>query len=183
MRRILIVAAVLTAVAVAQDWQEITVSGFTLRWATVAGENLAVQLNGPTTGWVAVGFDPTQQMLNANIIIGYVASGTPVLRDDWGWQTTSHRDDTLLGGTSDVTTDGGFESGGSTEIHFTIPLDSGDSYDKALVPGNTYTVILARSADGGDDFSTPHSDVAISSIEIAALSLEPDTWASIKNFD
>ena len=84
-----------------------------------------MELNGPTTGWVAVGFDLTQQMLNANIIIGYVVSGTPVIRDDWGVQATSHRDDTLLGGTSDVITDGGFEEGGSTEIHFTIPLNSG----------------------------------------------------------
>ena len=115
-----------------------------------------MELNGPTTGWVAVGFDLTQQMLNANIIIGYVVSGTPVIRDDWGVQATSHRDDTLLGGTSDVITDGGFEEGGSTEIHFTIPLNSGDAFDKVLVPGNTYTVIMARSDNGGDDFSAPH---------------------------
>ncbi|HPF32832.1 MAG TPA: DOMON domain-containing protein, partial [Candidatus Sabulitectum sp.] len=103
-------------------------------------------------------------------------------RDDWGWQTTSHRDDTLLGGTSDLTVDGGFESGGSTEIHFTIPLDSGDAYDKALSPGGTYPIILARSADGQDNFTAPHSLVTSASITIEALSLEPGTWGSIKAF-
>jgi hypothetical protein len=182
MRRALIIALAVTAVVMAQAWQEITVDGFTLRWATVAGDNLAVELNAPTTGWVAVGFDPTQMMLNANIIIGYVASGTPSLRDDFGWQTSSHRDDTLLGGTSDVTVDGGFETGGSTEIHFTIPLDSGDAYDRVLVPGNTYTVILAMSADGEDNFTAPHAVVATSTINIEELSLDPQTWASIKQF-
>jgi hypothetical protein len=183
MRMALLVIASIAAVSAGQAWQEITVDGFTLRWATVEGNNLAVQLNGPTTGWVAVGFDPTQMMLNANIIIGYVASGTPELRDDWGWQTTSHRDDTLLGGTSDLTVDGGFESGGSTEIHFTIPLDSGDAYDKALVPGETYPIILARSADGQDNFTAPHSLVTSSSITIEALSLQSGTWGSIKTFE
>lgn len=167
------------AVVSAQTWQEITVEGITLRWATVAGGNLSVELNGPTAGWVAVGFDPTQQMLNANIIIGYVASGTPVIRDDWGWQPTSHRDDIVMGGTSDVTLDGGFESGGSTEIQFTIPLDSGDAFDKALVPGNTYNIILALGS--GDDFSAPHTLAASASITIEELSLETDTWASIKS--
>ena len=181
MKKAALLILAVAAAAAAQDWQEITADGFTLRWATVAGDNLAVELNGPTTGWVAVGFDPTQQMLNANIIIGYVASGTPVIRDDWGWQATSHRDDTLLEGTSDVITDGGFEAGGSTEIHFTIPLNSGDAFDKVLIPGNTYTVIMARSADGGDDFSAPHSVVTTSSISIAAMSLDTETWASIKN--
>lgn len=164
----------------AMAWQEITVDGFVLRWETATGENLSVELSAPTTGWVAVGFNPTQMMLNANIIIGYVASGTPSLRDDFGWQTTSHRDDTLLGGTSDVTVDGGFETAGSTEIQFTIPLNSGDAYDRQLVPGNTYPIILARSADGQDDFSALHDAIATTSITIDALALEPYTWAGIK---
>ncbi|HPF33332.1 MAG TPA: DOMON domain-containing protein, partial [Candidatus Sabulitectum sp.] len=72
MKITMLVLAAIAAVSAGQAWQEITVDGFTLRWATVEGNNLAVQLNGPTTGWVAVGFDPTQMMLNANIIIGYV---------------------------------------------------------------------------------------------------------------
>lgn len=181
MKKALIAVLAVTAVAAAQDWQELTVEGFTLRWATVTGENLSVELSGPTTGWIAVGFDPTQMMLNANIIIGYVASGTPELRDDFGWQTSSHRDDTLLGGTSDVTVDGGSEAGGTTELQFTIPMNSGDSYDRVLVPGQTYPIILARSADGEDNFTAPHAVIATASIEIAELSLETGTWASIKN--
>jgi len=178
-------AAVIVLLAIlsvfAQPWQEITVDGFTLRWSTVPGDSLAVELNGPTTGWISVGFDPSQMMLDANIIIGYVASSTPELRDDFGWQTTSHRDDTLLGGTSDLTVDGGFESSGSTEIHFTIPLDSGDSYDTALDPGNSYPVILARSADGEDNFTAPHALVAVTSINIEQVSLDQSSWALVKS--
>jgi len=168
----------------AQAWQEITVDGFTLRWETVSGGYLSVELNAPSTGWIAVGFDPTEMMLNANIIIGYVSGGTPTLRDDFGWQTTSHRDDLLLGGTSDVTIDaGGFEAGGSTELHFTIPLNSGDQYDRVLVPGSTYPVIMAMSADGMDDFTSPHAMFTSAVISIEELSFESETWASIKSFN
>ncbi len=179
MMRSLIVCAVLAGTTLA--WQEIEVSGFVLRWETLAGGDLAVELTGPTTGWVAVGFDPSMMMLDANIIIGYVSGGSTYIRDDWGWQTTSHRADTLLGGSNDVTIDGGSESGGNTEIRFTIPLDSGDQYDKPLVPGNTYPILLARGPDGADDFSTYHAFIATAEIGILEYqALLPTTWAGVK---
>lgn len=169
--------------AMAQDWQEITVEGFTLRWATVAGDNLAVELNAPTTGWVAVGFDPTQIMRNGNIIIGYVESKSVLIRDDWGTGSTSHASDISLGGTSDLTVDGGLESLGSTEIYFTIPLNSGDAFDKPLETGSTYNIILAMGANGADNFDSPHVAAATASITIPELALEPNTWGAVKRID
>lgn len=176
----LAVLLLMVPVAGAQVWQEVVVDGFTLNWATVIGDMLSVKLSAPTTGWLSVGFDPTQQMLDANIIIGYVESATPFLRDDFGWQATSHRADTLLGGTNDVTIDGGTEAGGTTQIEFTIPLDSGDPKDRELIVGNLYTVIFARSGDGEDNFSAPHAVTSSAQIEISALALEANTWASVK---
>ncbi|MBN2586321.1 MAG: hypothetical protein JXA64_09325 [Candidatus Fermentibacteraceae bacterium] len=180
MARALFICMLVTAAASAQFWQEVTVQGFTLRWATVTSNELSVELSYQTTGWVAVGFDPTMAMQDANIIIGYVSSGTPAIRDDFGVTASSHAADTLLGGTHDLVIDGGSEMGGVTEIRFTIPLDSGDSYDQPLVPGNTYTVILARSADGQDSFSAPHAFVTSTQIEILGLSLDEDTWGGMK---
>jgi hypothetical protein len=178
---VFILAAFLAAPAAAQGWQELVVGNFTLRWATIPGDSLAVELSAPTTGWVAVGFDPDSIMLGANIVIGYVVSTTPTLRDDYGWQVTGHRDDLLLGGTRDLTVDGGTESGGTTEIMFTIPLDSGDPYDKPLVPGNTYPIILAMGPNGADDFSTQHQAVAVGQISLWGLALSQDTWGGIKS--
>jgi len=176
----LIIAGLLAAPAGAQGWQELTVGSFTLRWATMPGDSLAVELSAPTTGWVAVGFDPDSIMLGANIIIGYVSSGTPTLRDDYGWQLTSHRDDLLLGGTRNVTVDDGTESAGTTEIMFTIPLNSGDSYDKVLVPGGSYPIILSMGPNGSDDFSIQHIAVAVAQINLWELALSQDTWGGIK---
>lgn len=181
MRHLTVFAAIvlLTGASFAQGWQEINYQGFNLKWATTGANALSVELTGPTTGWVAVGFDPDSMMLGANFIIGYHA-GTTQLRDDYGWQLTSHRDDTLLGGTSDVTLDGGGESGGSTTIEFTIPLNSGDTYDKVLIPGQTYTILLARGPNGADNFTTQHEFVTFTTITIWGLSLEGSTWAGVK---
>ncbi len=177
---VLTVVLALAGAAAAQEWQEINVDDFTLRWATQTGDSLAVELTGPTTGWVAVGFDPEQMMQGANLIIGYVESGTPSLRDDYGVAPTSHAPDTALGGTDDVTINGGDQTGGETTIEFSIPLDSGDSYDKPLSPGNTYPVILARGPDGADDFTTYHEFVTAAEIEIWALDFASESWGGLK---
>jgi hypothetical protein len=180
MKRTVLFVLALAGLASAQGWQVLNVQGFTIEWATTGANELSVELTAPTTGWVGVGFDPDSIMLGANFILGYVASGTPTLRDDYGWQTFSHRDDTLLGGTNDISSPGGSESGGSTTITFTIPLDSGDQYDKPLDPGTSYTILLARGPNGADNFTTQHEFMTTASITIWGLALESGTWAGVK---
>ncbi len=148
-----------------EGWQQVTSQGITLEWRDM-GDSLEVVLSGGTTGWVGVGFDPDQQMSGANFLLGYVEGGAVEIRDDWGTGSFSHASDTLLGGTSDLTLDGGGEASGETTLEFTIPLSSGDEYDKPLVEGQTYTVILASGADGADDFVSPHQVATSVSIEI-----------------
>jgi hypothetical protein len=127
--------------------------GITLQWK-VEGENLRVRMAAATMGWVAVGFDPSSRMKDSNIIIGYVGNGQVFLRDDFGTGQTSHGADRDLGGSDDISAADGAEENGQTWLSFAIPLDSGDPYDRALKPGNTYTVNLA--AGRNDDFGTYH---------------------------
>lgn len=129
--------------------------GITLRWR-VSGDSLDVIVSADTTGWVAVGFDPTSRMQDANIIIGYVEGPMISIRDDFGTSISSHSSDESLGGTGDVTNVSGSEAAGITEISFTIPLDSGDQYDRPLAEGSSYKVLLAYGPDGSDDFTTYH---------------------------
>jgi len=148
-----------------EGWQTVTSQGITLEWRDM-GDSLEVVLTAPTTGWVGVGFDPASQMEGANYLLGYVEDNVAEMRDDWGTGSFSHASDESLGGTSDLTVDGGSESEGETTLEFTIPLDSGDDYDKPLTPGETYTVILASGADGADDFVSAHQVATSVSIEI-----------------
>ena len=148
-------------------WNEHNESGFILEWmVNDTTSTLHVRMTAPTTGWVAVGFDPQTVMLEANLIIGYVSGSSTELRDDWGTGQHSHDADTALGGTDNVTLVEGSETAGETTIEFTIPMDSGDAYDKALVEGTTYNVILAYGSNGADDFTSSHMWAAVIGLEI-----------------
>ncbi len=136
--------------------KELTVEDFLLTW-TVEEGTLTITAQAPTTGWVAVGFEPTAAMKDADIIIGYVENGSLFLRDDFGDGHISHSADTELGGSDDVTAISGTEEGSLTSISFSTPLDSGDSYDRQLTPGTTVKVILAYGPEGSDDFEGYHA--------------------------
>ena len=146
-----------------QGYSTATDKGITLQWK-VEGEMLKVKVSAPTTGWVAAGFDPSRWMKNANIVIGFVQDGKAVIRDDFGSGMTSHQSDLDLKGKDNVTDPIGKEENGTTEISFTIPLNSGDDKDKLLVAGKTYKVILAAGANDADDFSSRHKKIG--SVEI-----------------
>jgi hypothetical protein len=144
------------------SYQEVVAEGVTLQWRT-DDDYVYINLMAPTTGWVAVGFDPVNAMQDANIIIGYVnSSGEVNIRDDYGTSPGSHAADTSLGGADHVMDHYGMDDGSMTMLHFKIPLDSGDEYDKMLMPGNTYDVILAYgSADNFTGFHTMATSIEI----------------------
>jgi len=135
---------------------ETLIDNFALWWANDA-DTLYMAMQGPTTGWVAVGLDPENRMQGANMIIGAVVDGAPVIYDAIGLAPVgpNHPEDTAQGGTVDVLAFGGIEQDGQTLIEFQIPLDSGDAYDKPLTPGQTYRVIVATGES--DDISSAHT--------------------------
>ncbi len=146
------------------QYEEVVESGITLQWRTDA-DYLYINLTAPTTGWVAVGFDPVNAMQDANIIIGYVdSSGEVFIRDDYGTSPGSHAADTSLGGADHVMDHYGMDDGSMTMLHFKIPLNSGDEYDKMLMPGNTYEVILAYGSS--DNFTSFHTMATSIEIEL-----------------
>jgi hypothetical protein len=133
-----------------QGYWEITKADITLQWK-VAETELEIILSAPTDGWVAVGFDPSNRMRGANFILGKVEDGRLVVRDDFGSGPTVHVRDSR----QDVTSIDGTEQGGKTTVRFSIPLDSGDSQDKPLVQGRSYTVLLAYGRN--DSFNQRHA--------------------------
>lgn len=137
-------------------FQSETFDNVTFKWKIV-GDSIRVNLIMPGSGWVAVGFRPTEEMLNANFIIGYVNNGITYLRDDFGDSETTHASDLSLGGENNVTRVFGRETNNVTEIHFTIPLNSGDTCDRVIVPGSEIDVIFAYGANNSDDFNSMHS--------------------------
>lgn len=137
---------------------------FRLRYKVVSGDMLECELRANTTGWVAVGFNPSAQMQDANFIIGNVIEGVGTVRDDWGNSPTSHLPDTDLGGTNDVEPVTAMEAEGVSQLRFRLPLNSGDSKDVVLVPGSSYPVIFASGSE--DDLDSYHSSLGAGTIKI-----------------
>jgi hypothetical protein len=139
----------------AQGFKRVEWGDMQLDWK-VNGANAEFRISAPTTGWVAVGFDPSSRMKDANLIIGYVGADGPVARDDFGVAATSHAPDEGYSGSADhITALEGSEQDGRTELRFTLPLDSGDPRDTVLVPGGEHTVILAYGTE--DELSAYHA--------------------------
>ena len=162
--RFILSAAVLIIAAAslgAQDWKSVDVDHFHMEWM-VDGPNLNVRVSAPVEGWLAVGFDPTNMMKDANILIGYVENGEVVIEDHYGRSQISHKADVDKDGSSDISGISGRESGGTTELEFTIPLDSGDFRDRPLSEGGAYTVIFASS--NKDSINRKHKDRASATI-------------------
>jgi hypothetical protein len=130
-------------------------AGFEIHWSNDA-RLLRVGLISPGAGYLAIGFDPVSRMQGANVILGAVTGGRTVVRDDFGTDAVAHSPDVSGGGTNDILEAAGLEANGRTYLEFVIPLDSGDSMDKPLVPGNAYKVLIAYH-ETSDDFGTWHS--------------------------
>lgn len=105
-----------------------------------------VRVKAKTKGWVAVGFNPDNMMQGANIIMGYVKGNQVFVSDQYGSRKRNHREDVKAGGENHVLNAEGSEAGGITEIRFSFPLDTGDSYDKPIARTGKTLVMLAHGS-------------------------------------
>lgn len=134
-------------------------TGINLYWEQ-NGTDMRVGLTSPGTGWVAIGFNARGGgMDKGNIIIAAVAASSTLAISDEVGVGFNHYSDLTQGGTNDVKSSAGTESGGKTTIEFIYPLSSGDKNDQSFGVGGTYAVFLAyhASEDGFTVYHTAHS--------------------------
>ena len=132
----------------------IKVRNMSFKW-TVQEDQLAIELSAETNGWVAVGFNPSEAMKDANFILGYVKNGKVIVTDHFGITKHQHKADKKLGGDNHFTDITGNETDDTTTIGFKIPLNSGDENDTVISPDKETTVLLAYGS-GRDSFRTRH---------------------------
>lgn len=109
-------------------------------------EYLYMALNGSTRGWISIGFEPTEWMKDADIVMGTVQNGKAVLLDEYCTGNYGpHENDTELGGTYDILESGGSEFGQNTVIEFKRKMNTTDRFDKAFIPGQAVSIIWAMA--------------------------------------
>ncbi len=151
---------------------KIDVENMSFQW-TVKEGNLDIKLTAKTTGWVGIGFNPSKGMKDADFIIGYVKNGTAKARDDFGVSERKHSSDKKSGGVSNITNLTGSETNGTTEIAFTIPLNSGDSKDTVIKPEGETTVLLSYGA-GRDSFLSKHQFKKTLNVNLTTANISPE---------
>jgi outer membrane protein assembly factor BamB len=118
---------------------------YTVHWRNDADE-LVMALEGRTTGFVAIGFEPVQAMMGADMIMGWVSGEEATVLD---LNSTGiygpHPPDEDHGGRNDILEFGGNESSGWTVIEFKRKMNTEDPFDKSFLPGQTVNVIWSMS--------------------------------------
>lgn len=143
----------------------VTADGITFKWEPDSNY-LNVILSAGTTGWIALGLNPSFEMKDANFIIGYVKEDSVYIRDDYGNTTHSHLSDVSGGGEDNIINKNGTEAEGVTTISFSIPLNSGDMHDRQLEIGKSYKILLAHGEDRADDFDSYHKKRTLINIKL-----------------
>lgn len=119
-------------------------------------EYLYLALNGSTDGWLAIGFEPLEWMKNADIILASMQGSKATVLDEYCTGNYGpHIEDTMLGGTNDITEFAGSKGAGRTVIELKRKLDTSDKFDKAFSPGQTISIIWALS--NTPDISLKHT--------------------------
>ncbi len=121
---------------------KITVGKMQFSWK-ILDKNISVQLKGETSGWIGIGFNPTEGMKDANFIMGYVKDGTATLSSQYGISKMLHKGSTDIGGKDYILNPSGSFKDKVTEIKFEYPLSTGDKLDRPIKVNEDTTVLLA----------------------------------------
>ena len=120
---------------------------FYIYW-TSDNETLFMGMKGKTTGWIAVGFNPTVGMGDADIVLGGTkgVNGETYIYDMYSIGTYGpHPPDTQLGGNFSLDEYGAHVENAFTTVEFSRKLDTGDKYDSILAKGESAKVLWSLS--------------------------------------
>ena len=150
---------------------------FKMYW-DIQGDIIKMGLSAEARGLVAIGWEPTRRMLDADMIIGYREGSTFSLHDTISvGETGPHPDDVDEGGTYDIREYSVGEVGGVTTIEFTRLLDTGDDMDNPIPTSGVVKFIWATSDT--DDFTAYHARRGTAQIDIGTGEFEATEYPTL----
>ncbi len=139
---------------------------FGFHWR-IAEDTIFLAMEVKTDGWVAIGFEPSDRMKDADMIIGWVTgSGEINVIDAYSTGVNGpHPPDTEIGGTRDILCYGGKEIGGTTIIELKRLLSTGDDRDKNIPSKGELDIIWAFGQN--DNFDSAHTRRGYGTLDMA----------------
>lgn len=126
------------------------------------GDRVYFEMEAPTDGWVCIGFNDSDQISGAYLLMGHVLRGKAEVTEHYTQSPGNYLPVRDLGMQTAISDCEGFESGQFTRMSFSLPVLSPHKYGRDLKEGQAYTLILAYSRE--DDFQ--HHSMMRTSIHI-----------------
>lgn len=125
------------------------IEGMQVEWE-FEGDEITFKLHSPYQGWLALGFNQENNILNTNLVKGTVTNDGPELQEYFVMGYGDHQPVQELGGTPAVQDFVGLEDADGTAFQFTMRTKLDDGYHYDLSEGQRVWIICSYSM--GDDF-------------------------------
>jgi hypothetical protein len=143
--------------------KRLEVNGMTVEWQ-YRDDHVFFTIAAPTEGWVTLGFNDKDDIVNTNLIFCRVKSGKVEVADHYVLGAGNHQPTEKLGGLSVFKNVTGKETKDHTTVSFSMPIKALDKFHFDLKEGTKRWFICAFSAE--DDFDhhsrmREHREVAL----------------------
>ncbi len=126
--------------------QKVEVGGMVVQWHYQA-EQLIIDATAPDIGWVGIGFNVTDDISKASLIMAGVDRGKTYLSERFVIGPGQHQTVKALGGAEVVKLILAETNDQSTHIRFSIPVNAVDRFHYSLLPGQAIYLICAFSME------------------------------------
>jgi hypothetical protein len=153
MRKLIIIALgtlpFFTCRAQQKNMQTIAQGGMTVTWHH-QNERIYFEMTAPTEGWVAIGFNFSDDITDTYLLMGNVVTNTPTVAEYYTVSTGNYKPITAFAVPPQVQHVTGLEGKNNTQLNFSVPVKAISKYQKDLLPGMEYVLHIAYSRE--DDF-------------------------------
>lgn len=130
--------------------KSVTIDGMQADWY-FQEDHVVFEVLAPTEGWVVLGFNQRDDIIDANLIMGAVIDDKLVIEDQYVVGFGENPPVQEIGGQVAIFDYTGYEQQGHTTIKFSIPQQAIDQLHYDLGPQQEIYLILAYSQE--DDFN------------------------------
>jgi hypothetical protein len=129
---------------------------------TYKSDRIFFEMEAPTDGWVAIGFNDKEGMAGTYLIMGNVIDGKASVVEHYTISAGNYKKLSALGVNNSVMDVQGAENKKYSKMEFSLPIKPSNKYTKDLSKNKKYIFLLAYSQE--DDFQ--HHSIMRTSEEI-----------------
>lgn len=157
----LLLFTILQIILTENTMKQIDVNGMTIKWETKSDE-VVFEVFAPTDGWIAIGFNSTNNIVGTNLIMGALRNNKSIVEDQYVVSMGVHKQIELIGGKTAINNFLCSEDKKGTTMKFRISKKQLDKFHYPLKERTKIWLICAYSEE--DDFN--HHSIMREHVEV-----------------